>query len=157
MKKVSLIKHVPVQTVSGVYLRRICLLDTCAFSALEVLDHYLPPHHTTAILRPFFHDHPGEPVPEENFWTLWCKGRLTEGDIPTIRMGATPSGLSSATSTIPHFLLIYECRLGRGVPPCHVAPSSIQSLGHNTPTLYRQDKQKGQQSDIIRRTVVTVA
>jgi len=23
---------------------------------------------TTAILRPFFRDHPGEPVPEENFW-----------------------------------------------------------------------------------------
>jgi len=26
-------------------------------------------------LRPFFWDHPGEPVPEQNFWTLWCKGR----------------------------------------------------------------------------------
>jgi len=22
-------------------------------------------------------------VPEENFWTLWCKGRLTEIDTPT--------------------------------------------------------------------------
>jgi len=21
-------------------------------------------------------DHPGEPVPEENFWTLWCKGKI---------------------------------------------------------------------------------
>jgi len=37
-------------------------------------------NHTTTILRPFFQDHPGEPVPEENFWTLWCKGRLTEAD-----------------------------------------------------------------------------
>jgi len=39
-------------------------------------------HHTTTttILRPFFRDHVGEPVPEENFWTLWCKGRLTEAD-----------------------------------------------------------------------------
>jgi len=28
---------------------------------------------TTTILRLFFRDHPGEPVPEENFfWTLWC-------------------------------------------------------------------------------------
>jgi len=27
------------------------------------------PHHTTTVLRLFFH--PGEPVPEENFWTLW--------------------------------------------------------------------------------------
>jgi len=36
-------------------------------------------HNTTTILRPFFRDHPREPVPEENFWTLSCKGRLTEG------------------------------------------------------------------------------
>jgi len=51
---------------------------------------------TTTVLRPFVRDHPGEPVPEENFWTLWCKGRLTEADTETIRLGATPSGLSSA-------------------------------------------------------------
>ena len=38
-------------------------------------------HTHTTILRPFFRDHPGEPVPEEDFWTLWCKGRLTEADI----------------------------------------------------------------------------
>jgi len=37
-------------------------------------------HTHTTILRPFFRDHPGEPVPEENFWTLRCKGRLTEAD-----------------------------------------------------------------------------
>jgi len=56
-----------------------------------------PKHHnTTTILRPFFRDHPGEPVPEENFWTLWCKERLTEADTETIRLGATPSGLTSA-------------------------------------------------------------
>jgi len=48
------------------------------------------PHHAT-VLRPFFRDHPGEPVPEENFWTLWCKGRLTEADTLTIRLGTTPS------------------------------------------------------------------
>jgi len=45
------------------------------------------------MLRPFFRDHPNAPVPEENFWTLWCKGRLTEADTP---LGATPSGLTSA-------------------------------------------------------------
>jgi len=50
---------------------------------------------TATILRPFFRDHPGKPVPGEKFWTLWCKGRLTEGDTPTIRLGATPSGLTS--------------------------------------------------------------
>ena len=53
-------------------------------------------HHTITILRPFFRDHPGETVPEENFWTLWCKGRLTKADTQTIRLGATPSGLTSA-------------------------------------------------------------
>jgi len=42
------------------------------------------------------HHHPGELVPEENFWTLRCKGRLTEADTPTIRLGDTPSGLTSA-------------------------------------------------------------
>ena len=31
--------------------------------------------HTTS-LRPFLHDYPGEPVPEEIFfWTLWCNRR----------------------------------------------------------------------------------
>jgi len=66
-------------------------------------------HNTTAVLRPFFRDHPGEPVPEENFWTLWCKGRLTEADTPTIRLGATPSGLTSAYLTIPPYFLQAGC------------------------------------------------
>jgi len=35
-------------------------------------------------------------APEENFWTLCCKGRLTEADTLTIRLAATPSGLTSA-------------------------------------------------------------
>jgi len=43
---------------------------------------------TTTILRPFFQDYPGEPAPKENFWTLWCKGRLTEADTLTIQLGA---------------------------------------------------------------------
>ena len=33
---------------------------------------------------------------KENFWTLWCKGRLTEADTASIWFGATPSGLTSA-------------------------------------------------------------
>jgi len=53
-------------------------------------------YHTATILWPFFWDHPGEPVLEENFWSLWHKGRLTEVDTPTIQLGATPSGLTSA-------------------------------------------------------------
>jgi len=55
-----------------------------------------PPHHHHNLLTALFRDHPGEPVPEENFWTLRCKGRLTEADTPTIRLGATPSGLTCA-------------------------------------------------------------
>jgi len=58
------------------------------------MNHNTPPHHIH--LRPFFRDHPSEPVPEENFWTLWCKGRLTEADTLTIHLGTTPSGLTSA-------------------------------------------------------------
>jgi len=65
--------------------------------------HHTTPHHTTTVLRPFFRDHPGEPVPEKNFWTLWCKGRLTEADIQTIELGTTPSGLTSAPLTISPF------------------------------------------------------
>jgi len=51
---------------------------------------------TATVLRPIFRDHPGEPVPEENFWTLWHKGRLTEADTPTVQLGATPFGPISA-------------------------------------------------------------
>ena len=58
---------------------------------------------------PFFRDHPGEPVPEENCWTLWCKGRLTEADTPTIQLGATPSGLTSAHIHHPPYFLQARC------------------------------------------------
>jgi len=58
---------------------------------------------TTTVLRPFLWNHPGEPVPEENFWTLWCKRRLTEADTQTTRLGATPSGLTSANLHHPPF------------------------------------------------------
>ena len=43
----------------------------CFNSSVKLL---LPPFYS-----PFW-DHPGEVVPEENFWTFWCKGRLTEAD-----------------------------------------------------------------------------
>ena len=42
-------------------------------------------------------------MPEENFWTLWCMRRLTEADTPTIRLGATPIGLTSAHIHHPPF------------------------------------------------------
>ena len=58
-------------------------------------------HHITTVLWPFFRDHPGELVPEQNFWTLWCKGRLTEADTQAIRLGATPSGLTKNNQCPP--------------------------------------------------------
>jgi len=64
--------------------------------------------HTT-VLRPFFRDHPGEPMPEENFWTLQCKGRLTEADTLTIWLGTTPSGLTSAHLHHPPYFLPAGC------------------------------------------------
>jgi len=67
-------------------------------------------HHHHNRFTALFPDHPGEPVPEENFWTLWCKGRLTEADTPTIRMGATPSGLvTSAHLNHPSYFLQAGC------------------------------------------------
>jgi len=69
----------------------------------------LTPPHTTTVLQPFFRDHPGEPVPEENFWTLWCKGRLTEANTPTIWLGATPSGITSVCLHHPPYFLQAGC------------------------------------------------
>ena len=59
---------------------------------------------TTTVLQPFFRDHPGEPVPEENFWTLWCKA-----DTQTIRLGSTPSGLTIAHLHHPPIFLQARC------------------------------------------------
>jgi len=42
-------------------------------------------------------------MPEENFWTLWSKGRLTEADTQTNRLGTTPSGLTIAHLHHPPF------------------------------------------------------
>jgi len=55
-----------------------------------------------------FRDHPGESLPE-NFWTSWCKKRLTEADTPMVRLGATPSGLTSAHLHHPPFFLQAGC------------------------------------------------
>ena len=66
----------------------------------------LPHHHYNCFfncLRPFFRD---QPVPEE-------KGRLTEADTLTIRLGATPSGLTSAHLHHPALIhsLCQDCYL----------------------------------------------
>jgi len=73
---------------------------------------------TTTILRPFFWDHLGEPVPEEILWTLWCKERLTESDtltIHSIRTNQCPPPLC------PHIFLQVGC------PSCHPT-NSVKAL-----------------------------
>jgi len=45
-------------------------------------------------------------VPEENFWTLWCKGRLTEADAQTIRLDATPFDFDEVTDKISWLLFM---------------------------------------------------
>ena len=91
--------------------------------------HYL--YDTTTVLRSFFWNHPGEPVPEENFWTLWCKGRLTEADTPTIRLCATSSGLTSAHLHHPPITcMIVWSYSGTGILHARIAtcPSVLPSL-----------------------------
>jgi len=78
-------------------IRRVCSINKGCTDLEQP-----PPHHHNHFSA-LFRDHPGEPVPQENFWTLWCKGRLTEADTPTIRLRATPSGLTSAHLHNPHF------------------------------------------------------
>jgi len=74
------------------FLKDTCMPTVVMFHMTVYQAHQPSQYHTTTttILGPFFRDHPGEPVPEQNFWTLWCKGRLTAADTLTIRMGATP-------------------------------------------------------------------
>jgi len=60
-----------------------------------------PTHNTTTVLRPFFGTTRVSQC--QKTWTLWCKGRLTEADTQTIRLGATPSGLTSAHLHHPPF------------------------------------------------------
>jgi len=67
------------------------------------------PHTHHNCFTALFRDHPGEPVPEENFWTLWCKGRLTEADTLIIWLGATLSGLTSAHLHHPPIFLRARC------------------------------------------------
>ena len=91
--------------------------------------------HTTTVLRPFFRDQPGELVPEENFWTLWCKGRLTEADTPSIWLGATPSGLTSAHLHHPPIFL------QAGYSSCHPT-NSVKALKASSSAVYLSIKSR---------------
>jgi len=75
-------------------VRSIAISVYVCLSACSHVLKTICPNHTTTVLLPLFRDHPGEPVPEENFWTLWCKE--SRGKHTDHRLGATPSGLISA-------------------------------------------------------------
>ena len=91
-------------------------------SAAQVSEPWTTHRHTT-VLWPFFRDYPGEPVPEEIFWTLWCRednrGRHT--DNPAGRHSIWTNQWS--TSIIPHFY----CRC----PSCR-NPPNLSWLGKGT-------------------------
>ena len=98
-------QHVPQFIIWDILLQTLPpIFSLCSLLCVHTNDGFLRliPQHTTTVLRLFFRDHPGEPVPEENFWTFWCKGRLTEADTLTIRLGATPSGVTRAHLHHPH-------------------------------------------------------
>ena len=78
-------------------------------------------HHHHNRFTAIFRDHPGQPVPEENFCTSWCKGRVKEADTLTIRLGVTPSGLTSAHLHHPPTFLQAGC------PSCHPT-NSVKAL-----------------------------
>jgi len=69
-------------------------------------------------------------VPEENFWTSWRKGRLTEADTLTIRLGATLSGPTSAHLHHPPIFLQAGC------PSCRPT-NSVKALKATTSHLTR--------------------
>jgi len=110
-----------IRTVSYMLAIGSCGADRGYAEYLENLDDHRPPqHHTTTVLRPLFRDHPGEPLPEENFWTLWCKG-ITEADSQTqnIRLGATPSGVRTNQCQPPPSPIFLQA----GCPSCRPANS----------------------------------
>ena len=87
---------------------------------------HTPWHAHTTVFRPFFRDHAGEPLPEENFfWTFMVQGKITEADTSTIRLGATQSVRINQRppSSSPHFYAI--------CPFCHNRPT-LSWLGTGT-------------------------
>jgi len=115
VKNVVLAPLLPV----SVHLCTVSMTHCTVFDSLIVsIKLCFPEKHHHNRFMALCRDHLGEPVPEENFWTLWCKGRLTQADTPTIQLGATPSGLSSAhlhhppifTGQIPFLLPNQQCQ-----------------------------------------------
>jgi len=60
-----------------------------------------PPHHNRFMA--LFPGPPGWAGARRKLLDLWCRRGLTEADTLTIRLGATPCGLTSAHLHHPHF------------------------------------------------------
>ena len=106
-------------------------------------------------------------------WTLGESGSTSNTMSPGPRLTSVPSGIliypavwpqrtwAENWGAVPPFFgalpHLRQCGLGRDLPPSQVSSRSIQLFGHNTPAL-QTDRQTGQQSDSIGRTVLqTVA
>jgi len=61
--------------------------------------------HTQPFYGPFSGTTQVSRCQKRNFCILWCKGRFTVADTPAIRLGATPSGLTSASLHHPPHIL----------------------------------------------------
>jgi len=70
--------------------------------------------------------------------TLRCKGRLIEADTPTIRLGTTPSGLSSAHLHHP------PCFLQAGCPSSH--PTNSVKICSAVPEIFHKQTKKSQRA-----------
>jgi len=107
------------------------------WSSWDRLKCLFPVYHTTTtttILSPFFRDLPDEPVPAENFWTLWCKGRLTEADTDH------PAGRHSIrTNQCPPLLSPPFLQAGR---PSSRPTNSVKALKATLITLYWEESER---------------
>jgi len=77
------------------------------------------------------------------FWTLWCKGRLTEADTLTIWLGAIPSGLTSAHLHHPPFLQA-------GCPSCRPT-NTVKALKATSTFGYGRRRQSSRQRCYLHR------
>ena len=100
-KCISLIAHYRCSVY--LLLHMPCCNDSNMMSREEIIL-LLPPPPPQLFYGPFSGTTRVSRCQKRNFWTLWCKGRLTEADTPTIQLGATPSGPTSGQLHHPPFL-----------------------------------------------------
>jgi len=74
------------------------------------------------------------PKEEIFFWTTSLQGKITQADTPTIRLGATPSGLiSNLLPSFPHFFYA-RCRSCRNAPNLSWLGTGTKYAGLHTST-----------------------